>query len=75
MANLGKFVLMWKQGSRVLTADRLVVRKDDRIRLREDSALEVSDLRAEDQGTYTCEVDVMGKPISIEHKVRRKADD
>ena len=49
VANLGKFVLMWKQGSRVLTADRLVVRKDDRIRLRDDSALEISDLRAEDQ--------------------------
>jgi len=60
---------MWKRGQRVLTADKLVVRKDQRIDLRDDYSLVIHDLRAEDQGTFTCEVDVMGKPISIEHSV------
>ena len=60
---------MWKRGQRVLTAEKLVVRKDERIRLTDDFSLEITDLRPEDQGTYTCEVDVMGKPISIQHTV------
>ena len=61
---------MWKQSARVLTAAKLVVRKDPRLRLLPDYTLEISDLRATDQGSYTCEVDVMGKPISIEHTVK-----
>lgn len=73
VANLGEYVLMWKQAKRVLTAGKLVVRKDSRIRLREDNALEISGLRAEDQGTYVCEVDILGRPISIRHTV--KTDD
>jgi hypothetical protein len=73
VANLGEFVLMWKRESRVLTAGDLVVRKDSRIMLREDYGLEISELKAEDQGTYTCEVDIMGKPIHISHTVRNRS--
>lgn len=69
VANLGTYVLMWKQQKRVLTAGTLVVRKDYRMRLRDDFSLELSQLKPDDQGTYTCEIDVMGKPISITHKV------
>ncbi len=69
VANLNDFVLMWKQGSRVLTAQRLVVRKDPRLMLRDDHSLVITNLKPEDQGTYTCEVDVMGKPESIRHTV------
>lgn len=69
VANLDKFVLMWKQGNRLLTAGKMVVRKDSRIRLRDDFSLEIEELRAEDQDTYTCEIDVLGKPISIQHHV------
>ena len=61
---------MWKQSNRVLTAEKLVFRKDPRLRLLSDYTLEIADLRASDQGSYTCEVDVLGKPISIEHTVR-----
>lgn len=69
VANMGTYILMWKQGKRVLTAGTLVVRKDNRIRLRDDFSLELNSLKQDDQGTYTCEVDVMGKPISIQHTV------
>ncbi len=69
---------MWRRGDgRVLTADRVVVRKDDRIKLGagpgpgggDPYSLQIQDLRADDQGAYVCEVDVLGKPISIEHRV------
>ena len=60
---------MWKQQNRVLTAGTLVVRKDYRMRLKDDFSLELTQLKPDDQGTYTCEIDVMGKPISIKHKV------
>ena len=66
---LGNYVLMWKQQNRVLTAGTLVVRKDYRMRLKDDFSLELTQLKPDDQGTYTCEIDVMGKPISIKHKV------
>ena len=60
---------MWKQQNRVLTAGTLVVRKDYRMRLKDDFSLELTQLKPDDQGSYTCEIDVMGKPISIKHKV------
>jgi hypothetical protein len=66
---VGNYVLMWKQQNRVLTAGTLVVRKDYRMRLKDDFSLELTQLKPDDQGTYTCEIDVMGKPISIKHKV------
>ena len=69
VANLGTYVLMWKQQKRVLTAGTLVVRKDFRMQLRDDFALELEQLKPDDQGTYTCEIDVMGKPLSIQHTV------
>ena len=79
VANLGEFVLMWKRNSRVLTAGNLVVRKDSRISIAGGGphdrggggghGLEIADLRADDGGTYTCEVDVMGRPIHISHTV------
>ena len=69
VAHLQDFVLMWKQGTRVLTADKLVVRKDPRLTLKDDHSLVIDKLRPEDQGTYTCEVDIMGKPESIKHTV------
>jgi len=69
VAALGNYVLMWKQQNRVLTAGTLVVRKDYRMRLKDDFSLELTQLKPDDQGTYTCEIDVMGKPISIKHKI------
>jgi hypothetical protein len=67
--NLDNFVVMWKQANRVLSAGNLVVRKDPRMSLREDYSLELSDITPDDQGAYTCEIDIMGKPVSIQHTV------
>ena len=44
------------------------------MRLRDDFSLELSELKPDDQGTYTCEIDVMGKPISITHKVQKRTN-
>ena len=67
---MGSFVLMWKKDGRVLTAGNLVVRKDNRLQLRNDFSLEINSLKPEDHGQYICEIDVMGQPISIDHTVR-----
>ena len=68
---MGSFVLMWKKDGRVLTAGNLVVRKDNRLQLRNDFSLEINSLKPEDQGPYICEIDVMGQPISIDHTVSK----
>ena len=31
----------------------------------------LEEIKPDDQGTYTCEIDVMGKPLSIQHTVSR----
>ena len=69
VTNLDNFVVMWKQANRVLSAGNLIVRKDPRMSLRDDYSLELSDVTPDDQGVYTCEIDVMGKPIAIQHTV------
>lgn len=74
VSNIGNFVLMWKKGSRVLTAGTMVVRKDNRIRLADNFALELSQLMPEDEGVYRCEIDVMGRPLSIEHSVSTNSE-
>ena len=71
---MGSFVLMWKKDGRVLTAGNLVVRKDNRIQLRDDFSLEINSLKPEDQGPYICEVDVMGQIISIDHTVGKMSE-
>ena len=70
VTNLDNFVVMWKQANRVLSAGNLIVRKDPRMSLRDDYSLEIIDVTPDDQGLYTCEIDIMGKPISIQHTVR-----
>lgn len=70
--SLGKFVVMWKQDGRVISAGNLLVRKDDRLRLTVSSSdynLHISSLSLEDASDYTCEVDIMGRPISIIHRL------
>jgi len=70
--NLGKYVVMWKQKGRVISAGNLLVRKDNRFRLKiSDNSfnLEISDITLDDASDYKCEVDIMGRPISIVHKL------
>ena len=50
----------------------MLVRKDARLRLSvtdTDFNLYLSDLTLEDDSEYTCEVDIMARPISITHKL------
>ena len=68
--NLGKYVVMWKQNGRVISAGNLLVRKDNRFRLKisdNNFYLEISDLSLKDASDYKCEVDIMGRPVSIVH--------
>ena len=68
--NLGKYVVMWKQNKRVISAGNLLVRKDNRFSLNileNKFVLEIKDITLEDASDYKCEVDIMGRPISIVH--------
>jgi len=68
---LGKFVVMWKEASRVISAGSLLVRKDARFGLKltrgNSFDLEINQVRVGDGGEYRCEVDIMGRPLSIVH--------
>ena len=69
VTNLGDMVLMWKQGRRVLTAGRLMVRRDPRLRL-EGTNLIITNLEAEDAGSYDCEIEAESdRPVSVSHKL------
>jgi len=70
--NLGKYVVMWKQNGRVISAGNLLVRKDNRYQLKiadNNFNLDISDLTLDDASEYKCEVDIMGRPISIVHSL------
>ena len=73
VSRLGQFVVMWKQGGRVISAGSLLVRKDDRFRLQlsgdNNFDLEIEDIGVEDSSEYQCEVDILGRPISIIHRL------
>ena len=71
--NLGKYVVMWKQNGRVISAGNLLVRKDNRYQLKiadNNFNLDISDLTLDDASEYKCEVDTMGRPISIVHSLK-----
>ena len=68
--NLGKYVVMWKQNGRFISAGNLLVRKDNRFQLKiadNNFNLEISDLTLDDESDYKCEVDIMRRPIRIVH--------
>ena len=71
---LGKFIVMWKEAGRVISAGSLLVRKDHRFRLQLSGGdmfdLEIQDVRVGDSSEYRCEVDVMGRPLSIDHTLK-----
>ena len=70
VANMGSFVLVWRKDGGVLTAGKLVVQKDKRLQLLDDFSLEINSVKPEDQGTYICEIDVIGQHITIDHTVK-----
>lgn len=65
--DLGPMVLIWKKGTRVLTAGEMMVKRDDRMVLR-GTALALSDITVEDGGEYSCEIEADSEyPIVLTH--------
>lgn len=48
--------MLWRRGSSVLTADKLMVTRDERFRLVDGFNLEVSGVMPQDAGDYICEI-------------------
>jgi len=69
VAHLGDGTVLWKQGERVISAGSIQVRKDYRLTLVEANSLRITNVDVTDTGNYTCEVEWIGSPISITHKL------
>ena len=67
--NLGKFVVLWRKGDRILSAGKLLVRKDGKVTVTEKYELMLSDIEESDAGEYVCEVDVFGETKQVRHKL------
>ena len=67
--NLGKFVVLWRKGDRILSAGKLLVRKDGKVKVTEKYDLKISDIEESDAGKYVCEVDVYGETKEVHHEL------
>ena len=65
----GEGTVLWKQGERVISAGPIQVRKDERLKLVEHNSLRITDVDVSDSGNYTCEIEWIGTPIAITHKL------
>jgi len=70
VTKLSDVVLLWKQGSRIIFAGDIKVRRDDRFAL-DGTNLHIYHLSEKDDGEYTCELETKDKhnPKWITHKV------
>jgi len=70
ISGLGDLVLLWKQGSRIIFAGDIKVRRDERFE-REGPNLKIVGVHEKDNGEYTCEVETKDRnnPKSITHKL------
>ena len=68
-SNAGEGTVLWKQGERVISAGPIQVRKDERLKLVEHNTLRITDVDVSDSGNYTCEIEWIGTPIAITHKL------
>ena len=65
--NLGPMILLWKKGTRVLTAGEMMIRRADRILLK-GTDLQVQTVTPEDGGVYSCEIEADSEyPIVVSH--------
>lgn len=54
--NLGSYVLLWRRGQAVLTANSLMVTRDSRFKLIDGFNLQMSKLNIQDAGDYVCQI-------------------
>ena len=52
----GTYVLLWRRGSAVLTAAKLMVTRDSRFRLVDGYNLEINNVMPQDAGDYVCQI-------------------
>ena len=64
----GDSTLIWKKDGRMISAGDMVIRKDARMKLL-DQSLEISDVTEEDAGQYICNVETFGSPLDQVHTV------
>jgi len=74
VSNLGPLVLIWKHGTRVLTAGvgagTMHIKKDDRLHLT-GTDLVIQNVTEEDAGIFTCELDTDDAiPLSVTHHLQ-----
>ena len=49
-------MLLWRRGTSVLTADKLMVTRDSRLKLVEGYNLQIGSVRIQDAGDYICQI-------------------
>ncbi|CAG9807795.1 unnamed protein product [Chironomus riparius] len=54
--NLGSYVLLWRRGAAVLTAQNLMVTRDARFKMIDGYNLQISNVRVTDAGDYVCQI-------------------
>ena len=64
----GDSTLIWKKDGRMISAGDMVIRKDARMKLL-DQSLEIADVTEEDAGQYICNVETFGSPLDQVHTV------
>jgi hypothetical protein len=59
--------MVWQKSNDVLTAQSLMVTPDPRFRLASKHNLQISGIRSQDAGDYTCKITLIDETISITH--------
>ncbi|KAG5671483.1 hypothetical protein PVAND_001677 [Polypedilum vanderplanki] len=54
--NLGTYVLLWRRGAAVLTAQNLMVTRDARFKIIDGYNLQISNVKITDAGDYVCQI-------------------
>ena len=67
--NLGSWIRVWKQGSRAIAVDKLLIRLDQRLSLSDAGDLQIRNFDSEDVGEYDCEIADTDTPLYIRHSL------
>ena len=68
--NKGSLVRLWKQGSRLMFADELRVRRDSRYSVSQAGELVIAGFSVSDRGQYRCELETQtDSPVFLRHRL------